>query len=238
MKYLALPYLGPPRDKIPAIARFLNKAGRKLRFPLELRPRFDHRNHMLSIEQATNFQLLIERLLDTDVPGAFVELGSYTGSSAAVIGSLIQHAQGGRAFHVYDRFDIEIGSQRNIQEVFKQTLTRACVPLPTMHVGDLHATVPAELPERIAFAHIDCGIGGGAQAHAALITHCLNALYPRLTQNAVVVLMDYHDPARTLDGNDSNPGVRQACDAFFADKPEQVQGLYGGPCSHAYIRKR
>lgn len=237
MKYLALPYLGPTRSKLPAIARFFNRAGGKLRFPWELRPRFDHRNHMLSIEQATNFHLLIDRLIDTEVPGAFVELGCYTGSSAAVIGSLLQNAKGGREFHVYDRFDIEIGSQRDIQQVFMQTLERVGVPIPTMHVGDLIATVPADLPDTIAFAHIDCGIGGGIEMHAALITHCLKALYPRLAKNAVLVLMDYHDPALTLDGSDSNPGVRLACDAFFADKPEVVIPLYGGPCSHAFIRK-
>lgn len=238
MKYIALPYLGPPRSRLPALALFINKASGKLRFPLELRPRFDHRNHMLSIEQATNFQLLIERVNDTGVPGAFVELGSYTGSSASVIGSLMHQGQDAREFHVYDRFDIELGAQRGIQQVFMKTLREAGVPMPTIHVGDLRTTIPGELPDQIAFAHIDCGIGGGNEAQAALITHCLNALYPRLAKDAVAVFMDYHNPAITLDGHDSNPGVRLACDAFFADKPEKMHVLYGGPCSHGYIRKR
>lgn len=238
MKYNALPYLGPSRSKLSAFARFVNKASGKLHFPLELRPRFDHRNHMLSIEQATNFQLLIERLLETGVPGAFVEIGSYTGSSAAVIGSLMSHGPDRREFHVYDRFDIELGAQRNIQEVFVRTLSEQGVAIPTMHVGDVFETIPGELPDKIAFVHLDCGIGGGVAAQTPLMMHCLNGFYPRLAKDGVAVFMDYHDPATTLDGSDSNPGVRIACDAFFADKPEAVTPIYGGPCSHAYIRKR
>ena len=63
------------------------------------------------------------------------------------------------------------------------------------------------------------------------------SVYPKLSKGAVAIFMDYHIPGRTMDGMNVNPGVRMACDAFFADKPEQIEMLYGGPCSHAYIRK-
>ncbi|MBK7248675.1 MAG: hypothetical protein IPI05_13580 [Flavobacteriales bacterium] len=181
---------------------------------------------MLSIEQASNIHHLVDRVLDTGVPGAFVELGCYTGSSAALISGLLEPPGAQREFHVYDRFDIELGKQQNIHEVFKNTIHAEGVPMPIIHVGDFLQTVPTDLPEVIAFAHLDCGTGGSAEEHAALITHCLEGVYPRLAQGAVVLLMDYHRAGATLDGCNSNPGVRMACDAFFLDKPEQIQSFY------------
>ncbi len=231
-------YFGPNRDKLPPSIKFLNKVFGRLGVPYVLLPRFDHQHHMLSIEQASNIHHLVDRVLDTGVPGAFVELGCYTGSSAALISGLLEPPGAQREFHVYDRFDIELGKQQNIHEVFKNTIHAEGVPMPIIHVGDFLQTVPTDLPEVIAFAHLDCGTGGSAEEHAALITHCLEGVYPRLAQGAVVLLMDYHRAGATLDGCNSNPGVRMACDAFFLDKPEQIQLLYGGPCSHAFVRKR
>jgi O-methyltransferase len=45
--------------------------------------------------------------------------------------------------------------------------------------------------------------------------HCLEAVYPRMSPGAIGVLMDYHDPERTLRGWDCAPGVKQACDRFL-----------------------
>ncbi len=231
------PFHGTDRRELSVLVKTLNKMVGMLRLPFELQPRFDHREDMVSMQQVSNMQHLIERLLDTHVPGAFVELGCYTGSTAAVIASLIQELEPTREFHVYDRFDIEFGSQRNIKEIFTRTMEECGVPLPIIHQGDFEVTLPRDLPEQIAFAHIDCGTGGAAFEHTELVVRCLTHVYPRLPKNAVVIFMDYHVPELTVEGNDSNPGVRLACDVFLADKPEKVRILYGGPCSHAYIRK-
>ncbi|HMC97668.1 MAG TPA: class I SAM-dependent methyltransferase, partial [Flavobacteriales bacterium] len=169
--------------------------------------------------------------------GDFVELGCYTGSTATVFAQLLQAYDPSRFLHVFDRFDIELGRKRSIRNLFVANLERFEVAMPVIHEGDFIDTVPGELPERIAFVHIDCGHGGDVKQHAALVTHCLNGIYPRLSPGAVVVFMDYHVPGVTWYGNDSNPGVRLACDAFFADKPENIHLLYGGACSHACIRK-
>ncbi|MBK9600194.1 MAG: hypothetical protein IPO60_18215 [Flavobacteriales bacterium] len=86
----------------------MNKVFGRLGVPYVLLPRFDHQHHMLSIEQASNIHHLVDRVLDTGVPGAFVELGCYTGSSAALISGLLEPPGAQREFHVYDRFDIEL----------------------------------------------------------------------------------------------------------------------------------
>jgi len=233
-----LAYFVPNRDKVPPSVKFLNKVLGRSGFPFVLIPRCDHRLHMMSIEQASNIHHLVDRILATDVPGEFVELGCYGGSSAALISGLIEQQGAHRELHVYDRFDIEFGKQQNIREVFRNTIHAAGVPMPIIHEGDFLQTVPMQLPEVIAFAHVDCGTGGSAEEHAQLITHCLEGLYPRLAQGAVLLLMDYHRAGSTLDGYSELPGVQVACDAFFLDKPEHIQLLYGGPYSHAFVRKR
>jgi len=216
---------------------FMNRVLNKLRSPVVLRSRFDHREDMVSMEQISNLELLLTDVLDRNVPGAVVELGCYMGSTAAVFASLLQAHDTKRAFHVYDRFDIELGSSQGVWQAFVERMNAAKVPAPTIHAGDVLETVPRDLPPAIAFAHIDLGTGGDMHSHVSLMAHGLSHLYARLSRGGVIVFMDYHVPGRTVQGNDSNPGVRLTVDAFFENKPEKPRILYGGPRSHAYIRK-
>ncbi len=218
---------------------YMNKVLGKLRLPYDLKKRFDHREDMVSMEQVGNFELLINNILEHGVEGEFVELGCYTGSTTAVFAALLAaHGDDSRKLHVYDRFDIELGSARGIREIFEENIRDTQAPMPVIHAGDVFETIPAELPKKIAFAHIDLGTGANLGIHARLIGHALRNVYPRMSPSGIMVFMDYHVPHVTVNGNDSNPGVRVACDEFFADKPESIKLLYGGPCSHAYIRKK
>ncbi|MBK6776345.1 MAG: class I SAM-dependent methyltransferase [Flavobacteriales bacterium] len=216
---------------------YMNKLLAKLRSPVDIKKRFNHREDMVSLEQIGNFELLITDLIDRDVQGDFVELGCYSGSTSAVFGSLLHRLAPERRFLVYDRFDMELGSTRNIRSQFEQRMKDCGLPMPIVHEGDLFALLPAQLPASIAFAHIDLGTGGGVYQHAELLVHSLKHVYPRLSSGAILILMDYHVPDVTIHGNDSNPAVRLVADTFFEDKPEKMRVLYGGPCSHAYIRK-
>lgn len=216
---------------------YMNKVLGKLRLPYDLKKRFDHREDMVSLEQVGNFELLINELLEHEVPGEFVELGCYTGSTAAVFAALLAAHRNERRLHVYDSFDIELGSVRGIRDVFEENIRSTGAPMPEIHAGDVYKTVPAELPGSIAFAHIDLGSGMPVEMHTKLIDHAIRSVYPCMSPRGIMVFMDYHVPGVTVNGNDSNPGVRVACDAFFKDKPEKIRLLYGGPCSHAYIRR-
>lgn len=223
---------------LPPWTRFANRVLRKAHVPLSFQRPFDHREDMVSPEQAANIQLLLGALLDHEVPGDIVELGCYLGNTSAVIASVLHARHAARPFHVYDSFAYELGSQRGIRATFERNFMELGLPLPTIHAGDLFSIVPAELPDRLAFVHIDLGVGGDPAAHAVLITHALAATYPRTAPGGVIILMDYHVPGVTVEGHDSNPGVRIAADAFLRDKPEKVSTLRGGPCSHGYIRKQ
>ena len=232
-----LEWPGSERWRTQSWVKNLNKVLHKLGLPLTVRRPFDHREDMLSLEQAANIQLLLSGVIGSGVKGAVVELGCYTGSTSAVMASLLKARGSTMELHVYDSFAHELGEEQGIRAVFEENFRKLELPLPVIHAGDLRITVPAKLPKSIAFAHLDLGVGGAPEAHASILTYALEAVYPRLAHNAVLVIQDYHVPGLTVDGNDSNPGVRMACDTFFGNKPEQVSTLYGGPCSHGYIRK-
>lgn len=228
---------GLQRWELPPWMHRMNRLLARLRSPLELRLRFDHRSDMVSVEQVANFETLIHTIVEDAVPGAFVELGCYTGQTTAAIATLMAGLDRTRTLHVYDRFDIELAPVHGVRAAFDRTIARYAIPPPVVHAGDIRDTLPDGLPDRIAFAHIDLGTGGDPHLHAALMHHALNAVYPRLSPGGILVLMDYHVPGVTVGGHDSNPGVRLACDAFFRARPERIRLLYGGPCSHAMVRR-
>lgn len=217
---------------------FMNRVLRKVRSPVVLNSRFDYQRDMVSLEQIANFEMLFTDVLERKVPGSVVELGCYMGSTAAVFASLLQTLDPSRSFHVYDRFDIGLDGSEGIREIFERRMRDYRVPLPTIHAGDIFEIVPERLPSAIAFAHLDLGVGGDAGLHARLVTHGLHHVYNKLSPGGLLVIMDYHVPGRTMHGHDANPETRSAVDDFLRNKPELPRVLYGGPCSHAYIRKQ
>jgi O-methyltransferase len=228
---------GLDRWRVPAWARFANRVLTKLRAPVHLQCRFDYREDMVSVEQTANFELLITQLLQAGVSGEFVELGCYVGRTASIFAKLLMRHDATRALHVFDRFDIELGGSKGIRAQFEANLRATGCPVPAIHQGDLFETVPAGLPESIAFAHIDLGVGSDTGLHERLVNHALEHAYPRMSPGGIIVVMDYHIPGLTVHGYDANPGARAATDRFLSGKTERPHLLYGGPCSHAFIRR-
>ena len=64
---------------------------RKARLPLAVQRSFDHRLDMVSLEQVNNLYLLLTSVLVGKVPGAVVELGCHTGSTATVLGQIFKN---------------------------------------------------------------------------------------------------------------------------------------------------
>lgn len=122
------------------------------------------------------------------------------------------------------------------QELISNFKTRN-LEIPIIIEGFFQDTVPANLPGKICFLHLDCGYGGDVTEHKDTIIHILENTYLRLSPDGIVVLMDYHIPGITVNGLNSNPGVKLACDEFFLNKPEKLHTLFGGMFSHGYFRK-
>ncbi|HPF68570.1 MAG: class I SAM-dependent methyltransferase [Flavobacteriales bacterium] len=216
----------------------LNRVMDRVNGPVHLRPNMRRQGIMVTTEQRANLALLLHQVLDMQVPGEVVELGCYDGQTAVVLGAVLAEVDPSRKLHLYDNFQSVFGEKVNAQERLAERFRSASAPQPVLHVGDFKDTVPSALPERICFAHIDCGNGDDPNAHAGRVRFCLNAIYDRMPKGAVCVLMDYHDPELTTSGWDANPGVRPACLEFFKNRPERVIPLHGGEFSHGYFRKR
>ena len=233
-----LSWPGSERQRKRSWERKVTNLLRKARLPISVQRTFDHRLDMVSLDQVNNLYLLLTSVLVSKVPGAVVELGCHTGSTTTVLGQILQCQPKPPALHVYDLFEGAWSPEESVLDRFKANHAAVGIPLPYIHQGDVLKTIPTDLPSAIAFAHIDLGVGGEHERHEVLVTHALESMYPRLAPHGVLVLMDYHVPGLTVDGNDSNPSVRKACDAYFINKREKVITLYGGPCSHGFVRKQ
>lgn len=198
-----------------------------------------------SVEQRINLYHLASHVLVSGVPGDFVEIGCHQGSSALLLQVVLSQHDCARQLHVYDAFFAS--SQEELLANF-QALGQTP---PQIYKGLFRDTVPKQLPEEVALAHLDVGWGQPFAEHRKIVLECLEGLYPRLAPNAICVIADYCDP-EVFDRNrftppfsvmmsdrwNPYPAVKDACDAFLADKPESMTVLYGGPYSHGFFRKQ
>jgi len=172
----------------------------------------------LTTDDLTRFYFLADNVAHTltrGVDGALAELGVWRGQSARVLKGMAP----GRMLYLFDTFSgfpadqIPVGDSRRDRNLFADTSLEAVksfvgtdevVYVPGIF-PDTAKQVPADL--RFCFVHIDCDLGAPAQSG-------LEFFYPRVNKGGLIVMHDY--------GNDSWPGVAQAVDTFFADKPEGV----------------
>lgn len=214
----------------------LNKGFRFLKTGIHIKQQ-DTSVDMNTVEQRINYFHLIDSVIAYDVPGAVVELGCFTGQCAVLFEKVIEQHKSSKQLHLYDSFHVPFTFKGNVEDELKENFKRAGLKQPFIHKGDFKTTLPAELPEQIAFVHIDCGFGGDKFEHRDVMLHCFESIYPRLAKNAVCILMDYFDAKENSQGIDINPGVKLAYDEFFKDKPEKIVALFGEMYNHAFFRK-
>jgi O-methyltransferase len=135
------------------------------------------------------------------------------------------------------------GDCASTESEFKATFQEFNLELPVIHKGWIDDIFPAELPEKISFAHLDIDLYEPT-------LKALTCIYPRLADRAIVVIDDYYHSAihsnmcRIAGANNSRlaigelcPGVKGACDDFFADKPEIIEVMFSGDKTHCFFRK-
>lgn len=181
------------------------------------------------------------------VEGDFVEVGCNAGYSSVILQKLLVGAGAQRKLHVYDSFEglpavhekdqaaYESGEMSTSREMLDHNFRAVGLPLPTVHQGWFHETLPGTLPEKIAFALID------GDLYQSTLT-ALENVYPRLVKGAVCLFNIYYDGSVFEPENRwckyRSPGVKQATDEFFKGKPEKVSVLYSGHYSSGYFRKQ
>lgn len=227
----------PFTKKKSSFIKSINKGIKFLRIGYSLQPLPDPSADMNSIEQRINYYLLLEGLIESNIEGDIIELGCFTGQCALLFQKVIEQKKSNKQLHLYDSFQSAFTHKGNIEESLLQNFDKAGLQKPVLHKGYFQDTLPEQLPEKISFAHIDCGYGGDATEHKNIILFCLENIYSRMSKGAICVLMDYHNSALDNIGWDVNPGVKPACDKFFSGKPEEIISLYGNQYSHAFFRK-
>jgi O-methyltransferase len=218
----------------------LNKVLGKLHFPYRILPPVYTGTHT-NVERRMNIFHLVSQALCYGVPGDLVELGCNKGQTSVVIQKIIEHCGSDRILHVYDSFEglpettegdvgtpFRGGWMKVSSDIVLDNFRRYSLRPPQIHAGWFEHTLPTELPDQICFAYLD-----GDFYESILIS--LQHVYPRLSSGAVCVVDDYCDSARS----EWNflPGVKRACDDFFADKPDRIESLYAGNSAQAYFRK-
>lgn len=219
------------------LTKFTNKVFKKLKLGLVISP-IDSTVDMNTIEQRINYYHLLNAVIQKNIAGDVVELGCFTGQCALLFEKVIEQNNSDKRLHLYDSFEIKFTETRNIEDVLLDNFSSAGLKAPELHKGYFEQTLPTQLPEKIAFAHIDCGHGGDKFKHKEIMIYCFEQIYPRMSSGAICVLMDYYNPEINGKGHDANPGVKLAYDDFFNDKPEEIIPLYGNQYFHAYFTKK
>ncbi len=192
---------------------------------------------MTSRELRINLYHLVSQVLGYHVPGDFIEVGCFTGQTAAMIAMLLRgEADHERALHVYDSFEALWNDEQPL-ETLRRNFSEHQLALPRIHKGWFSETIPQELPDRIAFVHIDCGAGGDPKKHEDEVYRLLGEIYPRMAPGAVCSIVDYVDLRETPNVEHLNPGVKPAVDRFLSDKHETLSIMFAAEYGHAYFRK-
>jgi O-methyltransferase len=196
--------------------------------------------HRTSVEQRANIYHLVSQVLAYRVDGDLIEVGTFTGQTATLIARIVASEGHGQSVHVYDSFGPTFGDP-DPRRTLEQNFREAGLALPGIHVGLFSETMPAQLPEKISFALLDIGLGGGearAHRHRDELCFVLEHIYPRLSPGGICSLIDYWDPEVHTNEVHENPGVTLACEKFLADKPERISVLYAGFFTQGYFRKQ
>ena len=191
-----------------------------------------HRRHIHLL-----FTLMIETM---PVEGAFIELGIYEGQTAAFMQMVLDYHNSDKELILYDSFEglpakrpedssplgdgFQQGCMKSTPEIVIAEFQKNKLKTPKMIKGFFKDTLHT-LPDRLSFVHFDGDFYDST-------VDCLKYVYPRLSRGGIIALHDYGwDDVVPL------PGVKKACDEFFADKPEKVVPAWQGPNCHGILRK-
>lgn len=198
--------------------------------------------NMTDLDRLTNLYWALCSVLRSGIPGDVVELGCNAGRTSVLLEMVLEAEEADRNLHLYDSFDglpapsdadryLKQGdckaSESDVLAVFERWNLR----LPQVHAGWFEATLPLQLPDRVAFAYLDGDFYGSI--HTSL-TH----VWPRLSAGGSVIVDDYCDRELSPRAWDGLPGVKKACDEFFTEVPASRRVLVGaGDLAFAEFRK-
>jgi O-methyltransferase len=161
-----------------------------------------------------------------DIPGAVVDLGCGDGLTSAFFARVLREFNIDKELLLYDAFptmQLSTGGCQPLREFpvdhvvgmaqVESQFARFDLPAPKIVPGWFRDTLPNDLPEQIAFAHVDADLFDS-------VTLAMLYTYPRLSPGALCVIDDY--------GLGFLPCVKKAVDEFLKGKPELVNQTVSG----------
>ncbi|KIQ77603.1 hypothetical protein RW25_28450 [Bacillus sp. L_1B0_8] len=197
--------------------------------------------NMTTIDRLVNMYHLLGQTLVFEVEGDVLELGCNEGKTSVFLQMLMDYYESSKELHVYDSFQglpkrgihdeyLNEGDCLTSKDKLLENFKEYNLKTPFIHAGWFNETLK-QIPDKISFAYLDSDFYDS-------IHDSLEAIYPRLTKNAIVVVDDYCDLQNNPNAWPGLPGVKKACDNFMDDKLEEFSVLVGnGDLSMAYFRK-
>jgi O-methyltransferase len=200
---------------------------------------YNRNRSMMSFDKILNLYYQIIDLIKRKIPGSFLELGSYKGYSAILIQKILSSLEDKRRLIIFDSFQglpkkdpkdlldedstnnqkifldnrrINQGWFKSSKEVLLENFKLFGVLPPKIIEGWFEDTLPTQLPEKIAFVHLDGDFYTSTKV-------ALENIFPKLVNQGVILIDDYTETDNTL------PGVKIACDEYLKDKKSRVKVL-------------
>jgi O-methyltransferase len=220
------------------------------------------KRRMLNIEEEMNIYHLLTQAILLKIPGDIVELGCNDGRTSAIMQKTLDEYKSKKIIYAYDSFEgLPQKNKKDGDTEFKEgwcmkpkqdlinVFKKYELKLPKIVPGWFKDTLLKKLPKKISFAHLDGDFYSS-------IKESLEAIYPRLSKGAIVVIDDYGIPKihkkieklinnnsysklsnRKIKINNDLSGVKRACDEFFKNKKEEIKILIAGEEKQTYFRK-
>lgn len=180
-------------------------------------------NPMMAEESLDLLWRLIEDLDKRHVGGDIVEAGCNNGLTSLYIASVME--KGGRILHCYDFFApvpaacvqlpeeagesyVPTAQRKDFRQLFSE---HPKLTYPKVHAGNFTATMPSELPEKIALALIDAD-------YYASTRYALSQILPRMSREGFVAIHDWEQVKW-------GPGVQRAVHEIWKGPVSYKQGL-------------
>jgi len=179
---------------------------------------------LMTFREMINIYKMVKRTEKLD--GDIAEVGVYRGGSAAIM----VHFKGNRKLHLFDTFEglpevnkdkdvLEKGSMNVTSEDMVKLLLKDYQGWST-YKGIFPGTSDPIRDRSFSFVHLDTDLYDGT-------LESLKFFYNRMQPGGVIMTHDYSDVL--------TPGVKEAFDLFFIDKPEHVVEIWD---THALVVKQ
>lgn len=155
------------------------------------------------------------------VPGDFVELGCYKGDTSLLLADILKKTD--KKLYIYDSFEglpektsedesvaganFKGGELYVTKREVKERFLRANLPVPVIKKAWFNELSGADLPDKIAFAFLDGDFYESIRDSLSLVEN-------KMTENSVIVVHDYTNPAL--------PGVAKAVDEWIRVKKRKI----------------